>query len=133
MDIVVNRKDLVSINECLGRLAKKSGSHAVLLIERSGQLLCQFGDKLPEDSVSLAALAAANFGATAAIAKMVGEEDFTLMFHKGEDENVHFHAFNGHFILLSLFRNNTTLGLVRLHIDREIRTLKPILDKVTHH
>jgi predicted regulator of Ras-like GTPase activity (Roadblock/LC7/MglB family) len=133
MDIVVKQEDLDRINKCLRQLASRCGSHAVLLVERSGQLVCHCGNRPPEDSVSLAALAAANYGATAAIAKIVGDEVFTLMFHKGKRENVHFQAFNGNFILVSLFRNNTTLGLVRLHIDREIGELKAILDKVTHH
>ena len=39
---------------------------------------------------SLAALAAGNFGAVDAMAKIVGEEEFSLLFHKGEDENLHF-------------------------------------------
>lgn len=130
MDIVLMQEDLDRIQACLKRVLEKSGAHSVLLIDRSGQLISDFGEKSPEDSVALAALIAANFGATAAIARMLGEKDFSLLFHKGSEENIHFSAFGEDFLLVSLFDNNASLGLVRLHVDRAIRELTDIFEHV---
>ncbi len=130
MDIVLMQEDLDRIQACLTRVLEKSGAHSTMLIDRSGQLLSHCGDQPPEDSVALAALTAANFGATAAIARMMGERDFSLLFHKGKDESIHFSSFGEDFLLVTCFSNNASLGLVRLHVERAIRELGQIFETV---
>jgi predicted regulator of Ras-like GTPase activity (Roadblock/LC7/MglB family) len=130
MDLVLMPEDLGKIEICLKRILDKTGAHAVLLIDRSGQLISSCGDKPSEDSVALAALTAANFGATAAIARMLGEKDFTLLFHKGKEENVHFCAFDEDFLLITLFNNSVSLGLVRLHVEKAVEDLSRIFTSV---
>jgi predicted regulator of Ras-like GTPase activity (Roadblock/LC7/MglB family) len=130
MDIVLMQEDVDRIQDCLERVLNKAGAHTILLIDRSGQLISHCGEKPPEDSVALAALTAANFGATAAIARMLGEKDFSLLFHKGKDENMHFSAFGEDFLLVTLFDNNVSLGLVRLHVEKAIGELSQLFDAV---
>ncbi len=132
MDIVLMQEDLERIKKCLEGVLEKSGAHTILLIDRSGQLISYCGQKPPEDSVALAALTAANFGATAAIARMLGEKDFSLLFHKGKDENIHFSAFGEDFLLVTLFDNNASLGLVRLHVEKATRELNRIIEASIH-
>jgi predicted regulator of Ras-like GTPase activity (Roadblock/LC7/MglB family) len=79
---------------------------------------------------SLSALTAANFGATAEIAKILGEEEFTLLFHKGRNENVYFSAVGEHVILVTLFDNRTSLGVIRLQIGKIIDELSKILSTI---
>ena len=130
MDIVLMQEDLEKIQDCLKRVLVKSGAHTILLIDRSGQLISDCGDQAPEDSVALAALVAANFGATAAIAKMLGERDFSLLFHKGKEENIHFASLGEDLLLVTVFDNNASLGLVRLHTEQAIRDLTQIFAAV---
>lgn len=130
MDIVLMQEDLDRIQDCLNRVLDKSGAHTILLTDRSGQLISDCGDQPPEDSVALAALVAANFGATAAIAKMLGERDFSLLFHKGKEENIHFASLGEEFLLVTLFDNNASLGLVRLHSEQAIQELTRIFATV---
>jgi len=87
--------------------------------------------KHPEiDILSLSALTAANFGATAEIARMLGEEEFTLLFHKGRSENVYFSAIGEHVIMVTLFDDKTSLGLIRLQINKIIDELSIILSSI---
>ena len=79
------------------------------------------------DMSSLSALTAANFGATAEIAKILGEEEFTLLFHKGKSENVYFSAIGDHVILVTLFDDKTSLGVIRLRINQIMEELARIL------
>jgi len=72
-------------------------------------------------------LSAANFGATAEIAKLIGEDDFALLFHKGKNENIHFTKVGKGFILITLFGKDVSLGLIRLNTARVTDTLIPIL------
>lgn len=128
MDVVLVQQDLDRIQGCLERILTKSGAHSVLFIERSGQLISHHGEIPQEDMVALAALTAANFGVTAEIARMVGETDFMLLYHRGKNENIHFSAFGEDFLLVTLFDNNASLGLVRLHVEKATVELAKILE-----
>jgi predicted regulator of Ras-like GTPase activity (Roadblock/LC7/MglB family) len=127
MNIVITKKDLEEITRCLERMVSSSSAHSVLLIARSGQLIANHGDTLDIDISALSALTAANFGATAEIAKLLGEEEFTLLFHKGKNENVYFSALGEHVIMVTLFDDKTSLGLIRLRINQVHEELSQLL------
>ncbi|HUL21653.1 MAG TPA: roadblock/LC7 domain-containing protein [Thermodesulfobacteriota bacterium] len=127
MNIVITEKDIKKITYCLNKMVSSSMAHSVLLIDRSGQLIAHEGNTPEIDIISLSALTAANFGATAEIARMLGEEEFTLLFHKGRCENVYFSAIGEHVIMVTLFDDKTSLGLIRLQINKIIDELSKIL------
>jgi predicted regulator of Ras-like GTPase activity (Roadblock/LC7/MglB family) len=127
MNIVITDKDMKKINFCLNKMLSSSMAHSVLLIDRSGQLIAHHGNTPELDILSLSALTAANFGATAEIARILGEEEFTLLFHKGKNENVYFSALGEHVIMVTLFDDKTSLGLIRLQINKIIDELSIIL------
>jgi predicted regulator of Ras-like GTPase activity (Roadblock/LC7/MglB family) len=127
MNIIITKKDQEKINMCLNKMVSSSFAHCVLLVDRSGQLIAHQGNSPTIDILSLAVLTAANFGATAEIARLLGEEEFTLLFHKGKSENVYFSAIGDHAIMVTLFNDNTSLGLVRLRINKIIEELSIIV------
>jgi predicted regulator of Ras-like GTPase activity (Roadblock/LC7/MglB family) len=127
MNIVITDKDMKKINYFLDKMLSSSMAHSVLLIDRSGQLIAHHGNTPELDILSLSALTAANFGATAEIARILGEEEFTLLFHKGKNENVYFSAVGEHVIIVTLFDDKTSLGLIRLQINKIIDELSTIL------
>jgi len=127
MNIIITKEDLKKINFFLNKVVSSSLAHSVLLIDRSGQLIAQYGNTLDIDVLSLSALTAANFGATAEIAKILGEEEFTLLFHKGKTENVYFTAIGEHVIMVTLFDDKTSLGLIRLRINQIVDELSNAL------
>jgi predicted regulator of Ras-like GTPase activity (Roadblock/LC7/MglB family) len=61
---------------------------------------------------------------------MLGEEEFTLLFHKGRSENVYFSAIGEHVIMVTLFDDKTSLGLIRLQINKIIDELSVILSSI---
>ena len=127
MNVVITRKDLEKIEGCLGKIVSSSFAHSVLLIDRSGQLIAQQGSTPDVDIMSLSALTAANFGATAEIARLLGEEEFTLLFHKGKSENVYFSAVGENTIMVALFDDKTSLGLIRLKMNKIVEELGSIV------
>jgi predicted regulator of Ras-like GTPase activity (Roadblock/LC7/MglB family) len=130
MNIVITKKDIEKIDFCLDKVISTSLAHSVLLIDRSGQLIAHHGNTPGIDILSLSALTAANFGATAEIARILGEEEFTLLFHKGRSENVYFSAVGEHVIIVTLFDDRTSLGLIRLQINKIIGELSTILSSI---
>jgi predicted regulator of Ras-like GTPase activity (Roadblock/LC7/MglB family) len=130
MDVIITKMELEEIERCLEKMVSTSSAHSVLLIARSGQLIANHGDTQAIDVSALSALTAANFGATAEIAKLLGEEEFTLLFHKGRSENVYFSAIGEHVIMVTLFDDKTSLGLVRLRINQVNKELFHILSSI---
>ena len=130
MNVVITKKDAEKINVCLGNMMSSSLAHAVLLIDRSGQLIAHHGDTPDIDIPSLSALTAANFGATVEIARLLGEEEFTLLFHKKRSENVYFSAVGENAILVTLFDDKTSLGLIRLRIGQMVDELSKIVSSM---
>ncbi|MGE0087523.1 MAG: roadblock/LC7 domain-containing protein [Desulfococcaceae bacterium] len=104
-----------------------SGVHSVLLIDMAGNIIAK-GDNghCEHDVYSLAALASANFAAVDTMAKIVGEDEFSLLFHKGEKESIHFSKVQSEFLLISIFGKQVSLGLLRLKVAEAIEKIKEV-------
>ncbi|OAG27582.1 roadblock/LC7 domain-containing protein [Thermodesulfatator autotrophicus] len=103
------------------------GVSLAILIDEAGNVIASSGKENGVDTTSLAALAAANFGATAQIAKLLGEEDFSILYHKGKKDNIHFSRIGKEFILVTIFTDETPLGLVRLRVNQISQDLLNLL------
>jgi predicted regulator of Ras-like GTPase activity (Roadblock/LC7/MglB family) len=113
-DVAIHEDDAQRINQVLLHFLGESGAMEALLIDRSGQLLARGGASRSLDTVSLSALAAGAFSSTAAMARLLGETEFTMLFHQGVRESIHVSAVDEHAILLAIFDSRTTVGMVRL-------------------
>lgn len=118
MDFILTEEKQLKLMDLIDRELIKNGVEHVLLVDTAGTLIVEKGNYPLTDVLPLAALSAANFGATAEIARLVGEEDFTLLFHKGERYNIHFSKIGDQFILVILFDKNVSLGLIRYKTSR---------------
>jgi len=106
----------------------ESGVHSVLLIDMAGNIVATLDNgKCKHDVYSLAALAAGNFGAVSSMAKIVGENEFSLLFHKGQNENIHFSKVNAEFLLITLFGKEVSLGFLRLKVAEAINKLNNVM------
>ena len=103
----------------------EAGVNTVLLIDEAGNIVVACGHKTDNlDTTSLAALAAANFGATSQIAKLIGEDDFALLFHKGEKDSIHVARIGTDLILVTIFGDNVSLGLIRLRVAQLAKSIE---------
>ena len=95
----------------------KAGVRKAILIDDAGNVVASCGERKGNiDTTSLAALAAANFGATSQMAKLIGEDDFSLLFHKGKNDSIHFARIGTDMILITIFGDDVSLGVVRLRV-----------------
>ena len=76
------------------------------------------------DVYSFAALAAGNFATVDAMAKLVGEREFSLLFHKGQDSNIHFSKIDDELLLISMFGREISLGFLRLNVVEAIDQIR---------
>ncbi|MFA7464584.1 MAG: roadblock/LC7 domain-containing protein, partial [Syntrophales bacterium] len=99
-----------------------------MLIDTAGNIIAVVNNGSDiRDVYSLAALAAANFGAMNSMAKIVGEDEFSLLFHKGRTENIHLSKVNRDFLLINIFTNQLSLGFLRMKVAEVIKDLLGIL------
>jgi predicted regulator of Ras-like GTPase activity (Roadblock/LC7/MglB family) len=104
-----------------------NGVSVALLVDMAGHIIAKgCADGRGQDVHSLAALAAGNYGAVNAMAKMVGEDEFSLLFHKGRDENLHFSKVNEALLLITVFGNEASIGFLRLKIAEAIEQIRAI-------
>jgi len=126
MSIVLSEEKADRLDSSLSKLLDESGATYAMLTDMGGNLLSKAGDE-SFDGAALAVLTAANFAATKEIASLIGEKDFSLLFHRGENENIHFSKINADIIMIALFKPYLSLGLLRLKVDSIKEELHEIL------
>jgi Roadblock/LC7 domain. len=82
------------------------------------------------DTTTFATLTAADYSANDELAKLVGENDFSSLFHQGEKESIYVADIARRLLLVIIFDSRTTVGLVRLRMKDEIEELTLLVDRV---
>ena len=122
--------DFQLIQESLLKLKRGTQANALLLIDRAGQLITSLGDISQLDITSFATLSAADFAATKQLASLIGEEEFSDLFHEGVRENIYVSMVDSKVILVVLFDKKSTLGLVRVRTAQIAREISEIFQKI---
>ena len=122
--MIFSKSQLNAIEELIDTRLMGSGIECVILMNQAGNTIAERNTGNCDINVpAFAALAAGNFAAVDAMAKMVGESEFALLFHKGEKVNVHFSKVDQEMFLITMFNTQITLGLIRLKVDEVIDEL----------
>lgn len=127
----VTPEDERALRAGMERLLFESGAHCTLLVDRGGQLLVEAGERASFDVTTFATLAAADFAANDQLARLLGESDFSTLFHQGEQESMLLADIAQRAILVVLFGPRTTLGLVRLRLRAAVAELAAVVTQMT--
>jgi len=131
LSYTLGQKQLDNIEDLLQKDLIDIGVRCVFLIDMAGNIIANRDNgKVKHDVYSLAALAAGNFGAVSAMAKIIGEGEFSLLFHKGKKENIHFNKIMTEFLLITIFSNEISLGFLRLKVTETVEKIKQILESI---
>jgi predicted regulator of Ras-like GTPase activity (Roadblock/LC7/MglB family) len=118
--------DYSAIMRSLQRFLHESNARSALLVDRSGQLVATVGESPHFDPTAFATLTAADFSANDQLARLIGETEFSSLFHQGEQESMYLVDIVRRVILVILFDNRTTLGLVRLKVKPTVEELNTL-------
>jgi predicted regulator of Ras-like GTPase activity (Roadblock/LC7/MglB family) len=113
----------------LHKLRAESLSRVVFLVDKNGQPIAVQGDVSNIDTTSLASLAAGNVAATGGMAQLIGEKEFPTLSHEGERESIHI-CIIGRTLLVVVFDDRSSLGLVKLRVKQASRELAIIFEDV---
>jgi predicted regulator of Ras-like GTPase activity (Roadblock/LC7/MglB family) len=112
------------------RLVRDANAKGIFVVDKAGQLICEAGEMQGVDSTSLASLTAGCIAATGGLAKIVGEDEFPIHFHQGERDNLHITLVGSRMILVVIFDERSSLGLVRLRVKKASTELAKIFEEV---
>ena len=128
--MVMYEEEFQEITAVIERLLQDANAKVIFLVDKNGQLISGVGDTERFDTTSLASLTAGNIAATGGLAKLIGEKEFSILFHEGEKDNLHISIVGGRVILVVLFDSRSSLGLVRLRVKKSSDELSAIFDKL---
>ena len=112
------------------RLVKDANAKGVFVVDRNGQMISEAGEMRGIDTTSLASLTAGSVAATGGLAKIVGEEEFPVHFHQGQRDNLHITLIAGRIILVVVFDDRSSLGLVRLRVKKAGAQLAKVFEDI---
>lgn len=129
-DLVIYPEEFAEIRSILAQLAAETRAKLVFLVDRNGQPIASHGDGEALDTTSLSSLAAGNVAATEGLARLLGEQQFSALFHEGERDNIHFSIVARRVILVVIFETRTPVGLVRLRVRKATAQFEEVFARI---
>ena len=111
-------------------LVRDANAKGVFIVDRNGQLIAEAGEMRGIDTTSLASLTAGCVAATGGLARVVGEDEFPVHFHQGQRDNLHISLISGRIILVIVFDDRSSLGLVRLRVKKAGGELARVFEEI---
>ena len=126
--LVMYEEEVRQINLICEVLHRDSNAKAVLVIGKDGQPIASLGEVDALDVTSLSSLTAGNVAATGGIASLLAEKEFAGQTHEGEKTSVYISIVGQRLILVVLYDDRSSLGLVRLRVRKAANELNNVLD-----
>jgi predicted regulator of Ras-like GTPase activity (Roadblock/LC7/MglB family) len=131
VELVLYEEEFQRLDQALKKLRQEANARAIFRIDRTGQQIAAAGEIEQFDTTSLASLTAGNVAATDGLAKLIGEREFSVLFHEGQRDHIHISIVAKRAILLVIFDERSSLGLVRLRVRRAGQEMDQIFEDMS--
>ncbi len=128
--LVMRQEDFDGVLAIIQKLVHDANAKGVFVVDKAGQLVAEAGEMQDVDGTSLASLTAGCVAATGGLAKIVGEEEFPIHFHQGARDNLHMTLVGSRTILVIIFDERSSLGLVRLRVKKAGNELGKLFEEM---
>jgi predicted regulator of Ras-like GTPase activity (Roadblock/LC7/MglB family) len=128
--LVFYRDDVDRINRILEEFLKLSGAKQNILIDKEGHPVTQVGASATFNIDTISALVAASFAATREMARLLGEDEFTILSHQGKKDHIQLTLIADRCILTTMFDDKTTIGMVRLYAQEAAKKLNALFAEI---
>jgi len=125
-NIVLYEAEYVRLKSILAKTQRELGIDLILLINRDGHQIASEGPARDIDLTALSSLASANLAATNGLARLVGEPEFSILYHQGKHRNIHISDVARRYCLVLVFDEKVSLGLVRLRVKHTTAYLEEV-------
>ncbi len=127
---VIYEEEHDRLKDICDRLVRDALAKAIFVIDTDGQLVTETGETEDIDTTNFASLIAGSTAATGGIADMLGEDRFPVHFHEGDQNHIHVSVIQDALILVVIFDDRSSLGLVRLRVKRAYREMENVLNNM---
>jgi predicted regulator of Ras-like GTPase activity (Roadblock/LC7/MglB family) len=128
--VVMYEAEYQQIKSVIAKLCDDANAKMVFLVDKNGQQIASHGEIGNIDTTSLASLTAGNVAATDGLARLIGEKEFPVLSHEGEKDNIHISIVAQRVILVVIFDERSSLGLVRLRVKRASNELTDVFESI---
>ena len=128
--LIIYEEEINLIDGLISKMLKGAEAKCALLVDKDGHLITRQGFTHSLDTTALAALLAGSFASTKEIARLVGEPEFSVLFHQGKKDHIHMSLVGDRSILVVIFDDRTTIGMVRLYAKETAVELAKIFEKI---
>jgi predicted regulator of Ras-like GTPase activity (Roadblock/LC7/MglB family) len=108
-------EDIQRLDNILQDLLMKSEATSAVIIDKGGFVVTQKGDNDRFDITTLAALGAASFTATQAIANLIGETNFSSIYQQGDSFSLLITNVDAHCLMVIIFKAHISVGAVKYY------------------
>ena len=128
--LVMYDEDFRKLLVVIQRLARDASAKGIFVVDKNGQLIADAGEMGDVDTTSLASLTAGNIAASGGLAKIIGEEEFPTHFHQGQRDNLLITLVAKRIILVVVFDERSSLGLVRLRVKKATAEIARVFEEL---
>ncbi|MBM3153934.1 MAG: hypothetical protein FJ008_01210 [Chloroflexi bacterium] len=118
----------VDLTQRLSRLNQDAEARTTMLITKQGNCLVSVGDLSYLNVTAISALVAGMFSATQEVARLVGEDHFSILLQQGEKRNIHLSLVDDSIMLLIIFDDAMAMGKVRYVARKAVRDIAEAYD-----
>lgn len=127
--LIFYKEDVELIEKILSMFLKRCKGKCAILIDKEGHLITTCGNIEGYELDSICTLLAGTFAATREWAKLLGEEEFSVLFHQGKRDSIQVTLVGDRTLLAVIFDERTQLGLVRLMSNEVAKKLDEVFTK----
>jgi predicted regulator of Ras-like GTPase activity (Roadblock/LC7/MglB family) len=128
--LVFYRDHVERIDRVMKEFLRLSGAKSALLVDKNGHMITRVGEGTSFDQDTISALVAGSFAATKEMARLLGENEFSALYHQGQRDNIQLSLVDNRTILTVIFDEGTTLGMVRLYVADVISKLSQLFQEM---
>ena len=129
MSMALMEDDVGRLGRILRDLLRQSGAEGGVICDSGGYVLAKEGP-VAQEPLLVSALGAGVFGASRELARLLGEDEFSAVFHQGEKRSIFIRSVNSEILLVIIFSMTASIGLVRLYSGPAATSIRKVFDEV---
>lgn len=128
MALVLGKDEIRVMRNIASTLIERSEADGCVICDGGGHMLVQKGTGT-NDPLLLSALGAGVFAGSRELAQMLGEDNFSAVFHQGERKSIFIRAVNEEILLVVIFSKQDGAGLVKLYAAPAADRIRGLLEE----
>lgn len=129
--LIFYENDVQRLNAEIDTFLELSKARCALLVDRDGHLVTRRGEPVRTSEDTISALIAGSFAATMEMARLLGENEFSILFHQGQRDSIQLQLCGDRTLMAVLFDGRTNLGMVRFYAQETGNRIYEILKSIS--